>query len=156
MLEKRDKDKTKIINWRPISLLNVDLKIISKVIANRLKKVLHKIIASNQTAYVKNRFIGEGGRLLSDILETSDKLNIGGFLVTIDFQKAFDSLSHNFVIESCRKFGFPKYMLEWIETLLNNQESCVINGGATTKYFKLERGARQGDPWSPLAPFLFT
>ena len=152
LLEKKDKDKTKIINWRPISLLNVDLKIISKVIANRIKKVLHKFIASNQTAYVNNRFIGEGGRLLSDILETSDKLNIGGYLVTIDFQKAFDSLSHNFAIEACRKFVFPKYMLDWIEILLQDQESCVINGGTTTKYFKLERGARQGDP---IAAYLF-
>ena len=152
LIEKKDRDKTEIANWRPISLLNVDLKIISKVLANRLKIFLDKIITSNQTAYVKDRFIGESSRLLSDILELTDYLKIGALLVTIDFQKAFDSLNHTFIIETCRKFGIPEYMLVWIETLLNNQESCVINGGTTTKYFKLERGARQGDP---IAAYLF-
>jgi hypothetical protein len=141
LIEKKDRDKTYIDNWRPISLLNVDLKIISKVLANRLKTVLNKIITSEQTAYVKDRFIGEGTRLLSDILELTDDLKIGALLVTIDFQKAFDSLNHTFIIETCRKFGIPEYMLVWMETLLKNQESCVINGGTTTKYFKLERGA---------------
>ena len=152
LIEKRDKDKTKIGNWRPISLLNVDVKIISKVLAKRLKGVLAKIICSNQTAYVKDRFIGEGGRLISDILEMTDELKMGGILLTIDFQKAFDSLNHNFIIGSCQKFGIPEYMITWIKVLLTNQESCVINGGTTTPYFKLERGARQGDP---IAAYLF-
>ena len=152
LIEKRDKDKTRIGNWRPISLLNVDVKIISKVLAKRVKGVLSKIICSNQTAYVKDRFIGEGGRLISDILEMTDELKMGGILITIDFQKAFDSLNHNFIIESCQKFGFPEYMITWIKVLLTNQESCVINGGTTTSYFKLERGARQGDP---IAAYLF-
>ena len=152
LIEKKDTDKTKIANWRPISLLNVDLKILSKTLANRLKLVLDKIIMSNQTAYVKDRFIGEAGRLLSDIIETTDELRIGAILVTVDFQKAFDSLNHNFIIESCRKFGIPEEMTAWIELLLKNQESCVINSGTTTKYFRLERGARQGDP---IAAYLF-
>ena len=152
LIEKRDKDKTKIGNWRPISLLNVDAKILSKCLAKRLKEVLSKIICSNQTAYVKDRFIGEGGRLISDILEMTDDLHMEGILVTIDFQKAFDSLNHNFVLESCQKFGIPDNMLNWIKILLTNQESCVINGGTTTQYFKLERGARQGDP---IAAYLF-
>ena len=152
LIEKRDKDKTKIGNWRPISLLNVDVKILSKTLASRLKEVLSKIICSNQTAYVKDRFIGEGGRLISDILEMTDELKVAGILLTIDFQKAFDSLNHNFIIESCMKFGIPENMINWIKILLKNQESCVINGGTTTKYFTLERGARQGDP---IAAYLF-
>ena len=152
LIEKKDSDKTKIANWRPISLLNVDTKILSKTLANRLRQVLDKLISSNQTAYIKDRFIGEAGRLLSDILETTDKLHIGALLVTVDFQKAFDSLNHTFVIESCRKFGIPDEMLEWFSILLNKQESCVINAGSTTKYFNLERGARQGDP---IAAYLF-
>ena len=109
------------------------------------KKSLHLI-------NVKGRFIGEAGRLLSDILETTDELRIGALLVTVDFQKAFDSLNHTFIVESCRKFGIPEEMITWIMLMLRNQESCVINAGTTTKYFKLEQGARQGDP---IAAYLF-
>ena len=79
-------------------------------------------------------------------------MRIGALLVTVDFQKAFDSLNHNFVIESCRKFGIPAEMLDWFSILLNKQESCVINAGSTTKYFNLKRGAQQGDP---IAAYLF-
>jgi hypothetical protein len=139
LIEKKDHNKTDIANWRPISLLNVDLKIISKVLKS-LKAVLNKIITLEQTAYVKDRFIGEGTRLLADILELTDDLKIRALLLTIDFQKAFDSLNHTFIIETCRKFGIPEYMLVWIETLLKNQESCVINGGTTTKYLNLNGG----------------
>ena len=69
LLEKGNKDKRFIYNWRPISLLNVDLKIISKALSERLKKVLPLLISPSQTAYVRNRFIGGSGRLISDILE---------------------------------------------------------------------------------------
>ena len=60
LIEKKDKDKRLIKNWRPISLLNVDLKIASKALAKRIKEVLPSILSAEQTAYVKNRFIGEG------------------------------------------------------------------------------------------------
>ena len=70
-IEKKDRDKRFIQNWRPISLLNVDLKIISKALSEKLKKVLPDLISSQQTAYVKNRHIGESGRLISDIIEIS-------------------------------------------------------------------------------------
>ena len=69
LIEKKDKGKKLIKNWRPISLLNVDTKLISKVLAERLKKVLPSLKSKNQTAYVKGRFISEGGRLVSDILD---------------------------------------------------------------------------------------
>ena len=65
LIEKKDKNKGIIQNWRPISLLNVDLKILSKVLANRIKKYLPFLISSNQTAYVEGRFISEGGRYLT-------------------------------------------------------------------------------------------
>jgi hypothetical protein len=148
LIEKKDKDKLKIKNWRPISLLNVDLKILSKALAKRIKQVLPSIIGSEQTAYVKNRFIGEGGRLISDILEVTDTLNLNGYMVTIDFEKAFDSLNHEFLMQVLAKVGFPEYYIDWIKILLNDQESCVVNDGTSTAYFKLERGARQGDPIS--------
>ena len=74
LIEKKDRDKTLLKNWRSISLLNVDLKIISKAFASRLKTVLPSIIPSKQTAYIENRFIGESGRLISDILSVTDNL----------------------------------------------------------------------------------
>ena len=76
LIEKRDKDKKLIKNWRPISLLNINTKLISKLLAERLKKVLPSLIFKNQTAYVKGRFMSEGGRLISNILEISDKLKL--------------------------------------------------------------------------------
>ena len=64
MLEKNDNDKRFVKNWRPISLLNTDMKIISKVLSTRIKSVLPFLISSSQTAYVKNRFISESGRVI--------------------------------------------------------------------------------------------
>ena len=69
-------------------------------------------------------------------------------LVTIDIQKAFDSVNHKFLTLALKRYGFGKMFIKRIKTLLNNQESCIINGGFTTKYFKLDKGTRQGDPIS--------
>ena len=148
MLEKKDNDKRYMKNCRPISPLNTDMKIITKVLSTRIKNVLPFLISSNQTAHVKNRFIGESGTVISDILEIANTLALEGFLVTVDIEKAFDSVNHWFLLKILRKFGFGIDLLSWIKTILKNQESCTINGGKTTKDFKLERGARQGDPIS--------
>ena len=146
LIEKKNKDKRFIKNWRPISLLNVDYKIISKARASRLKQVLPNLISPQQTAYIENRFIGENGRLIADIIEITDALNKEGFLVTMDIEKDFDSLDHSFVISVLRKFGFGNNFVSWIETFISKQESCIISGGNTTYYFHLKRGARHGDP----------
>ena len=75
LIEKKEKDKRFIQNWRPMSLLNVDLKILSKALADCFKKYIFFFISSNQTAYVEGRFISEGGRLFSDILQVTHFLN---------------------------------------------------------------------------------
>ena len=92
LVEKKDKDKHFIKNWRHISLLNVDYKITSKVFSARLKKVLLLLISSQQTVYVANRCKGESGRLISDLLDVTEKFKTKGYLVTIDIEKAFDSV----------------------------------------------------------------
>ena len=66
----------------------------------------------------------------------------------MDIEKAFDTSDHNFLLTVFEKIGFGKNFISWIKIILANQESCVISGGSTTKYFKLEKGARQGDPIS--------
>ena len=72
LIEKKDKDKRFIKNWRPISLLNMDYKIISKALASRLKKVLSNLISPQETEYAENRFIGESGRLIANVIEITD------------------------------------------------------------------------------------
>ena len=124
LIEKKDRDKRYIKNWRPISLLNVDTKIISKALSEKMKEVLPSLISYEQTAYIKNRFIGESGRLISDIIDICSSYNIEGYLVTMDIEKAFDSLDHNFLIAVLKKFGFGKIFISWISILLKNQDSC--------------------------------
>ena len=106
LVEKKDRDKRYIKNRRPISLLNVDTKIISKGLTAKLKKTIPTIISSNQTSYVNKRCISESGHLISDIIEVCKKQNIGGYLVTMDIEKAFGSLVHDFLVTVLNKFGF--------------------------------------------------
>ena len=134
-------------------MLNADLKRFSKALVKRLKTLLSSLITLQNTAYVQIRHIGEGGRLISDILDEiylmfSDKLNIGRCLVTVNIEKAFDFLDHGFLLVIFIGWiDFPNNFIGWIK-ILTNQESCVINGGNTRLYFKLEKDARQGDPIS--------
>ena len=150
LIEKKDKDKRQIKNWRPISLLNVDTKLVSKALAEPLKTALPSLVSSNQTAYLNGRFISEGRCLISDIFEVSDLLKLKGLLLKVDIKKDFDSVNHNFLLKVLKNESFGHYFLKWISIFLQNQESCVINRGKTTRYVPLKKGARQDDPISTL------
>ena len=142
-MKKKGKDRTLIENWRPISLVNVDAKIISKVMATRIKNVLPHIIHCNQTGYVKDRYIGERVRSIFDIMEYTENENIPGLLIFIDFQKAFDTLEWNVLFSCLNAFNFGPEFQRWIKTFYKNIQSCVINNGLSSN---------QGDP---LSPYLF-
>ena len=129
LIGKKDKDKRLIQNWRTISLLKIDVKIISKALSKRLKNVLPSLVSDNQSAYVDGRFTSEGRRLIADVLQTTDMLKLNGLLVTIDAQKVFDSVNHQILILALKRYGFGKMFIKLVKTLLNNQESCTINGG---------------------------
>ena len=85
---------------------NVDIKLLSKALAKRLKEVLPCLISAQQTAYVQNRNIGESGRLISDIIEITNTRQMEGFLVTMDVEKAFGSLDLKFLISVLKKIRF--------------------------------------------------
>ena len=138
-----------IKNWRPISLINVDIKIASKALAFRMRNVLPSIIHYDQTAYVKGRYIGESVRLIDDLLKFVEEENLDGILFAADIEKAFDSVDHNFIFTSLEKFGFGDNFIQWVRTIFENSESCIMNNGTSTGYFILERGTKQGDPLSP-------
>ena len=150
LIPKPNKDTTLLDNLRPISLLNIDYKILTKVIAKRLEKVLPKIINPDQTGYVKNRFIGENIRLISDIMSYTEESSILGIALFLDFKKAFDAIEWDFIDNCLKKFNFGPDIQNWFKVVYNNVNSCVLNNGYASEFFSLERGVRQGCPLSGL------
>ena len=148
----KGKDRTLLKNWRPISLLNNDYKIMSKAIANRFINYLPKLVHHNQVGYIKNRNIADNIRAIEDLLYQTEALNIPGLIICVDFRKAFDSIDWTFLELTLEKFNFGPSLIQWIRTFYTDISSCIINNGLTSKYFKLGRGVRQGDP---LSPYLF-
>ena len=106
LIEKKGKDKRLIKNWRTISLINVDAKIISKILAKRLEKVLPNLIHPNQNAFVKGRSIFDAIRTIDDIVDYTKRNSWSGILIAIDFEKAFDTLDLQFLIRTLHKFNF--------------------------------------------------
>ena len=90
------------------------------------------MIHSDQTAYLKDRYIGESVRLISDILEYTDDNDIEAILFSADFEKAFDSIDHCFLFSVLKSFGFGPDFIQWVKTLFKNSESCVMNNGFST------------------------
>ena len=152
LLDKKGRDRTYLENWRPISLINVDAKIASKAIANRMKKVLPGIIHHDQSGFIKNRFIGETARSIIDIMQHMDAQKMPGLLLFIDFEKAFDSVEWDYLTASLKAFNFGPEFIKWVKTFYKNVSSCILNNGFFSESFLLERGVRQGDP---LSPYLF-
>ncbi len=97
LIPKKAKDSALIKNWRPITLLCSDYKMLSKAIANRIKIHLPKLIDSDQSGFVRNRYIGQNIDLLLQIIEYSEHNNIPGIILTADYEKAFDNLSWGFM-----------------------------------------------------------
>lgn len=152
LIPKESDSLLELSNWRPITLLNVDCKIAAKAIAKRLEPILPKLVHSDQTGFIKGRYIGENIRLISDIMDYTKSQKIPGILVSLDFQKAFDSLEWPFIMKTLDKFNFGSSMKRWVSTFYENIESAVINNGFATNWFRPSKGVRQG---CPLSPYLF-
>ena len=121
-------------------MLNIDTKLISEVISIRLKTILNNLINKNQIVYLNDRFISEGDRIISDIVKITDLLQTEGILLKVDIEKAFDSFNRLFLVSAAlEKYGLKNDSIRWIKLLLKYQESCIINGGQTKNYIKLER-----------------
>jgi exonuclease III len=150
LLPKEGKDLRFLKNWRPLTLLNNDYKFLAKLIANRCKVVLPHIISTNQNGFVPGRFIGANIIRTLDILETCNEDQIEGLLINIDIEKAFDSVSWDFMYKALKSFNFPDEFVNMIRCLYNNLEICTMNNGNSSRFEKVGRGMRQGCPLSPL------
>ena len=123
LIPKKSKDKTILENLRPISLLNVNYKILTQVIAKRIENVLPRLINPDQTGYVKGRYIGENIRLIYDLIHYTDKTNQKGIPIFLDFKKAFDSIEWNYLLETLQLFTFGYNGQNWIKFFYNNVTS---------------------------------
>ena len=146
LIDKKRKDRMFLENWRPISLINVDSKIATKVIANRIKNVLPGIIHSNQSGFMKGRFIGETARSILDIIAHTESSKLPGVLLFIDFEEAFDSIEHNFLYKALERFNFGPSFIKWFQTFYNNLSSCVLNNGFFLIFFSTRKGCKTGGP----------
>ena len=145
---KKKGDKTDLKNFRPISLLNVDYKLISRVLANRLKQVMSRIISPEQTCCVPGRDIADNIMSIRDVIDLISLNNKEGYIVKIDQEKAFDRVSHNFILKVLKKFNFGNHFISWIKLLYKDIKSRVKINGHLTPYFSITRGVRQGCPIS--------
>ena len=111
IIPKKQKDIRYLKNWRPLSLLNTDYKILTKALATRLQCVLDEVISPDQNGYIKNRFIGENIRTIADVIELANKTNETGLIALLDFEKAFDTVNWLFYITLYERLILEKYFV---------------------------------------------
>ena len=133
-------------------MLNVDYKIATKAIANRVKQVITKKIYNSQTGFIKGRYIGENIRLLFEIIDNTEEENKPGLIFFSDFEKAFDSIDHTYIINCLKHFNFGEDFIKWVKLFYKDAKSCVTNNGYLSDFFPVFRGVRQG---CPLSTYLF-
>ena len=137
---KGNKPKEFMKNWRPISLQNVDYKVLSGVLAKHMKAVLDSIISSSQKGFLKKRYIGENTRLVYDIIASLDNQRGNEIILLADFEKAFDTLEWDYIKTVLKTYNFGPNFIKWFTILYNGACSCVINNGTLSTMFDLERG----------------
>ena len=148
LIEKQGKCREMMNGWRPISLMNVDIKLYAKVLAERLKVVCKHIIGSEQLAYVEGQDIHEGHLILNKVLEQARSKKLSGLISCLDFKGAFDSVRHKFIFTTLQKMGVGENLISMIKSLYTDNISAVLNFGTTTGWIALDRSCRQGDPVS--------
>ena len=144
-------DNTDINNYRPITLLNYDLKILNKILSNRTKNILPDITHPHQFSKLPNKII-DLNLLLREITADTRNQKLGS-LISLDFQKAFDSIDHGFMFATLHKYGMPIKFISYIKAIYSGPKSKILVNGHLSKKITLQRGVRQGDP---LSNVLFT
>ena len=155
-------------------MLSSIYKLASAAIANRIKPLLNYLIDSTQTGFLSGQDIAENTRfiiiimylylaqylhilqdskrLVYDIIHTTEKLNISGLLVSIDFQKAFDSISWEFIFKTLSYLGFGANFQRWIRLFNTDITAKVLQNGFLSDNINIQCGCRQGDL---ISPYLF-
>ena len=146
----KKEDPEELKNWRPISLLTADYKIIAKVLANRLKNVMKSLIHPDQTCSVPGRSSEDNATLLRDISDYVASKNMTCAFLAIDQEKAFDSVDWGFMHRVLDAMNFGPCLRGMVECLYTDIQSAILSNGHLTNFFDVHRGVRQGCPLSPI------
>lgn len=147
----KDLSKHNLSNWRPISLTNTDYKILAKCLANRLCPVVQNIVHEDQVGFIKGRNVSHTLRTIDDVIEHFRLREKPGLILALDFKKAFDSISKEFMLNAFKRYGFGDNFIRWAQVLFSSTRSCVGYNGWLSSDFDVSCGVRQGCPFSPLA-----
>ena len=137
---------------RPISLVGGLYKILAKVLANRIKRVLDKVISKSQNAFVKGRQILDAVLIANELVDLTMRRKEQGMVCKLDIEKAYDSISWEFLYQVMNKMGFGTRWLSWIKWCISTASFSVLFNGSPAGFFPSSKGLRQGDP---LSPYLF-
>lgn len=139
LIFKKRGDSTDLKNYRPISMLNTDFKILAKVLANRLKKVLPGIITTNQAYSIIGREITDTVSNIRDKIRYMVENKKEGYMVSLDLEKAFDRVEHDYLFKLLEQFGFGNMFIKWIRALYKDAISFVKCNGFVTDAFGITR-----------------
>lgn len=149
LIPKKERDLLQISNWRPITLLNVDYKILAKALASKMKKSLPFLIHEDQTGFMEGRNIAHNLRKVIDIIQIVDKRQIQALIVSVDAEKCFDRWAWSAIDKALQFFNFGPKFRNKIQTLFRGLCSCIINNGHVSEFFYLHKGIAQGSGISP-------
>ncbi|GKV29208.1 hypothetical protein SLEP1_g38154 [Rubroshorea leprosula] len=138
----------KIDEFRPISLIHSMYKIIAKLLANRLRQVMDGLIGEQQMAFLSGRQLSEGVVIANEVLDEAKRKKLKTFAFKVDFEKAYDKVSWNFLEFMMMSMGFHEQWRRWIMECLQSSSVSVLANGSATRQFQVQRGLRQGDPLS--------
>lgn len=146
----KKKDTREIVNYRPITLLNSDYKLMTKTLANRLAEHAPSMIHPDQAGFVPGRRIFDHIQLSKLIIAYTEAEELNGAIVALDQEKAYDRINHEYLWATLRHMNFPERLINTVKHLYERAESCVMVNGVKSSPFKIRRGVRQGDPMSCL------
>ena len=144
----KKKEADNIANYRPITILNTDYKILTKAIATRLMEVAPKIIHPDQAGFIRGRSIFDQIDQIATTINYARLKGINGAVVALDQEKVYDKLLHPYLWKILEKFAFPNEMINMIKMLYKDAPTSVIINGIVSSPFLVTRGVRQGDPMS--------
>lgn len=150
LIHKKDKDPKNVSAYRPISLLNADVKILAKILANRLETVLPKIIHEDQNGFIKNRQLSHNLRRLFNVIYTEDPKSKSEVLISLDAEKAFDRVEWSYLFSTLSRFGFGNGFISWLKLFYASPVASVQTDNYRSEFFPLSRSTRQGCPLSPM------